>query len=94
MIFCFVFEFIMLLLKPVLVIAVIMTAIIVAGAFIAAIFSVFPVVGIILATIVISAVIYKVAVFVKDKKEEKHFREAEENRRKKLNKELEKHLGL
>lgn len=68
MIFYFVFKSIMLLLKPVLAIGTIIIAVITAGAFIAAVFSVFPVAGIILAAIAVSIVVCKTVLFIKDKK--------------------------
>ncbi len=73
-------KFIMLLFKIVLGLACIIIVVITVGAFVAAVVSVFPVVGIILGVIVISVIIYKIIIFIKDKKEEKLFKEAEENR--------------
>lgn len=73
-------KFITLLFKIVLGLACVIIGVIAAGAFIAAVVSVFPAVGIILGVIVISVIVYKIVIFIKDKKEEKLIRKAEENR--------------
>lgn len=60
-------KFIILLFKNILGLACVILGVITVGAFIAAVVNVFPAVSIILGITVLYVVIYKIAVFIKDK---------------------------
>ncbi len=61
-------KFILLLFRIIIGLACAIIGVIAVGAFIAAVVSVFPTVGIILGVIVISVIAYKIVIFIKDKK--------------------------
>ena len=87
-------KFLIFLYKATLGISVGIIMVITIGAFIAAVFYGFPVVGIIVGAAALSFVIYKVVIFVKDKKEKKLLREAEENRQKEIDVVLKKYKKI
>ena len=94
MIFKWFFMFIGFLVKAVIFVGIVMAGLIITASVPIALFEVSPVAGVIFvavpAVIMLSVIFYKIADFVKDKKEDKLFKEAEKNRQKRLKDEMEK----